>query len=173
MRCNVCSVNNERASILQHASFFWNMNLESKLYFISEYEWEFWTSGVDTTQRVRHMVDDVRKQLLSLQSQFHLFDQDGEIILDIHTVAEHYHTSGHTAVSISSKGEELLHISNLVACLMHLKQPVRCIVTKVLLDKVVSSRRHFLILLRRFSRRQKLLLLQETVSWTFCLKPGT
>ena len=113
-------------------------------YFISKDEWEFWTSEIDPTQWVRNMADDVRKQLLPLQSQLHLFDQDGELVPGIHTVAAPGHTPGHTAVSVSSKGAELLHISDLVVCRIHLEQPDWYMAHEVLPGQAVSSRRRLL-----------------------------
>ena len=114
-------------------------------YFMSRDEWEFWTSEIDPALNYgEDWVDRIRKHLLPIQDQLHLFDQEGEIVPGIHTVAARGHTPGHTALSVHSKGEELLHISDLVVDRIHLEQPDWYMEHEFLPDQAVSSRRRLL-----------------------------
>lgn len=129
-----------------------NIDAESKpafpnaRYFTSSDEWEFWTSEIDPAQFVKVMADDVRKHLLPIQDQgqLQLFDQAGEIVPGICAIAAYGHTAGHTALSVHSKDEELLHISDLVVDRIHLEQPDWHMRHEFQPDLAVTTRRHIL-----------------------------
>ena len=115
-------------------------------YFLSKDEWSFWTSEIDPELMVSNMADTVRKHLLPIreQGQLQFFARNDEIAPGIHTVAAYGHTPGHTAVSVSSEGEKLLNISDLVIHPIHLEQPDWYMKHEVMPDVIITSRRRLL-----------------------------
>jgi glyoxylase-like metal-dependent hydrolase (beta-lactamase superfamily II) len=105
-----------------------NTSFPNARYVMWKEEWDFWASEPDLTQM---KVDDSIKQLIitgarknlpPIQSQLELVDCETEIVPGIYTVAAHGHTPGHTAVSIYSRGEQLLCIADSAIHPIHLEQ---------------------------------------------------
>lgn len=89
---------------------------------LSKVEHDFWMLGkpdfskskMKDEQLKTLVVDVARRTVKGVQKQLSLFN-DGDVLLENFTVKlTPGHTPGHTAVSISSKGETLLHVADMV-----------------------------------------------------------
>jgi glyoxylase-like metal-dependent hydrolase (beta-lactamase superfamily II) len=92
-------------------------------YWIAKDEWEFWTSEAAEAQAPPHHVALARQQLAPIQDRLTFIDQESEIVPGIRSVAAPGHTPGHTALSIISSDEQLLHVSDVVLYPLHLEHP--------------------------------------------------
>jgi glyoxylase-like metal-dependent hydrolase (beta-lactamase superfamily II) len=92
-------------------------------YFISRDEWDFWTSDAATTRASAPMVSIARQNLEPLQDRLTLIDARFEILPGVRALATPGHTPGHIALSITSEGEQLLHVSDAVLYPLHLEYP--------------------------------------------------
>lgn len=92
-------------------------------YFIAKDEWKFWTSDYAAKQTNPVFVDIARQKLNPVQDQLHLVEDGAEIVPGIQAIATPGHTPGHIALRISSIGESLLHISDVVLYPLHLEHP--------------------------------------------------
>ncbi len=92
-------------------------------------EWDFWISEPDLSQLKlgedlkQFILMSAQKNLPPIQDQLELFDHETEILPGIRVIAAPGHTPGHMALSISSDGEQLLHISDTVLYPIHLELP--------------------------------------------------
>jgi glyoxylase-like metal-dependent hydrolase (beta-lactamase superfamily II) len=90
-------------------------------------EWDFWTSKEAETKLDEHVRDVLlsyaRKNLPPIQGQLHLVNREMEILPGIKSIAAPGHTPGHMALAISSKGKQLLCVSDTVLHPIHLEQP--------------------------------------------------
>ena len=120
-------------------------------------EWEFWMSEPDLAQLETEeefkqlLLMFVQKNLPPIQDQLDLIDREMEILPGVNAIAAAGHTPGHMALSISSGGEQLLHISDAVLNPVHLEQldwhpvydllPEQAMATKrQLLDRAASEK---------------------------------
>lgn len=92
-------------------------------YFMAEAEWNFWMLETATTKAAPPLVQIARKNLEPLRERLTLIGDDFEIAAGIRTVATFGHTPGHMALSVTSNGERLLHISDVVLHPLHLEHP--------------------------------------------------
>ena len=92
-------------------------------YFIQKDEWEFWTSDMATTKAPAPMIGIARHNLEPLRERLTYVDDRFEIVPGIRAIATPGHTPGHIALSVSSAGEQLLHISDVVIHPLHLEHP--------------------------------------------------
>ncbi len=92
-------------------------------YFLSREEWDFWTSDAATTKAPPPMVNIARRNLEPLRDRLTLIDDADEILPGIQAIATPGHTPGHIALSITSDGEQLLHVSDAVLYPLHLEHP--------------------------------------------------
>ena len=92
-------------------------------YFIAQKEWDFWNSDDAAARAPALMVGTARRNLEPLEDRLTLLEDEFEILPGIHAVATFGHTPGHTALSITSGGERLLHVSDAVLCPLHLEHP--------------------------------------------------
>ena len=92
-------------------------------YFISRDEWEFWVSDAAAAQAPASMVNIARQNLAPLQDRMTLIGDGAEIVPGIRAIATPGHTPGHIALSISSDGHQVLHISDVVLYPLHLEYP--------------------------------------------------
>ena len=98
-------------------------------YVMMKKEWEFWMSKPDFAHL--KLVDDLKqfillsaqKNLPPIKDQLDLIDDGTEILPGIAAIAAPGHTPGHMALSISSGGKLLLHISDTVLYPIHMEQP--------------------------------------------------
>ena len=90
-------------------------------------EWDFWTSEQAETKLDEHVRDVLlsyaRKNLPPIQGRLHLVNRETEILPGIKAIAAAGHTPGHMALAVSSEGEQLLCVSDVVLHPIHLEQP--------------------------------------------------
>ena len=90
-------------------------------------EWDFWTSEQAETKLDEHVRDVLlsyaRKNLPPIQDRLHLVNRETEILPGIKAIAAAGHTPGHMALAVSSEGEQLLCVSDVVLHPIHLEQP--------------------------------------------------
>jgi glyoxylase-like metal-dependent hydrolase (beta-lactamase superfamily II) len=92
-------------------------------YYISEEEWDFWTSDAATTKAPAVMVDTARRNLDPLEERLSLIEDSSEVVPGVRAIATFGHTPGHIALSVASEGEQLLHVSDAVLHPLHLEHP--------------------------------------------------
>jgi len=111
-------------------------------------EWDFWTSGQAETKLDEHirevLLASARKNLPPIQDQLELVDHEIEIVPGIRALAAPGHTPGHMALAISSRGEQLLCISDAVLHPIHLEQPEWHAAVDLAPEQVVATRRQLL-----------------------------
>jgi glyoxylase-like metal-dependent hydrolase (beta-lactamase superfamily II) len=100
-----------------------NLVFADARYFLSRDEWDFWTSEAATAKASPPMVDIARQNLEPLRDRLTLIDDGAEIVPGIRAIATPGHTPGHIALSIVSKEERLLHVSDVVLHPLHLEYP--------------------------------------------------
>lgn len=100
-----------------------NLVFEGARYFVSRDEWDFWTSDAATTQAAPPMVNIARQNLEPLRDRLTLVADGDETVPGIRAVATPGHSPGHIALSITSGGEQLLHVSDTVLYPLHLEHP--------------------------------------------------
>jgi len=110
-------------------------------YFIAKDEWNFWTSDAAAEQTKPVFVDIARKNLYPVQDRLSFIKDGEEIVPGIRAIATPGHTPGHVAVLISSKGESLLHISDVVLYPLLLEYPDWLPVFDMLPEKALESKR--------------------------------
>jgi len=92
-------------------------------------EWDFWISDRSVTELKieenlkKMLIDLARNNLLPVKSQLDLIEHGTEIVPGIKAVMATGHTPGHIAVAISSRGEQLLCVSDAVLHPIHLESP--------------------------------------------------
>jgi glyoxylase-like metal-dependent hydrolase (beta-lactamase superfamily II) len=111
-------------------------------YFIAKDEWDFWASETAMEQTNPIFVNFARRNLSPIQDRLSLIEDGSEIVPGIQAIATPGHTPGHLAVSISSKGESLLHISDVVLYPLHLEHPDWLSVFDMLPEKAAVSKHH-------------------------------
>jgi glyoxylase-like metal-dependent hydrolase (beta-lactamase superfamily II) len=111
-------------------------------------EWDFWTSEQAEEELDEHvrgvLLKAARKNLPPIQDRLDLLEREREIVPGVHAVAAPGHTPGHMAIAISSEGEQLLCISDVVLHPIHLEHPEWCAVVDFAPDQVVPTRRRIL-----------------------------
>jgi glyoxylase-like metal-dependent hydrolase (beta-lactamase superfamily II) len=99
-----------------------NLIFANARYFIGQAEWDYWMSEAAFGSAIP-MAALVQRNLAPLRERITLFDDGYEIVPGIRAVATPGHTAGHMALSITSGGEELLHVSDVVLFPLHLEHP--------------------------------------------------
>lgn len=111
-------------------------------------EWEFWTSGQADRALAGHGMDIIlaqaHKNLSPIRAQVDLVDTETEIMPGISAVAAPGHTPGHMALSISSKDDRLLCVSDTVLHPVHLAEPDWCAAVEIVSSAVPGTRRGLL-----------------------------
>ncbi|HSM57189.1 MAG TPA: MBL fold metallo-hydrolase [Candidatus Sulfomarinibacteraceae bacterium] len=100
-----------------------NLHFPNARYFMAEAEWAFWMSEAASERVSANLLRIARKNLEPLQEQMSFVGHDFEIASGVRTVATYGHTPGHLAVSVTSNGERLLHISDVALHPLHLEHP--------------------------------------------------
>lgn len=117
-------------------------------YVIWEKEWDFWTSGEAEARLDEHvravLLGFAQKNLPPIKDRLDIVDQEMEIVPGLRAVAAPGHTPGHMALAISSGGEQLLCISDVVLHPIHLEQPEWYAAVDLAPEQVVSTRRRLL-----------------------------
>jgi len=90
-------------------------------------EWNFWTSEQAENKLDEHvrevLLTFARKNLPPIQRQLDLIEHEAEIVPGIRAVAAPGHTPGHMALAISSKGEQLICVSDAFLHPIHIEHP--------------------------------------------------
>ncbi|UCB42976.1 MAG: MBL fold metallo-hydrolase [Dehalococcoidales bacterium] len=111
-------------------------------------EWDFWTSGQAEAKLDEHvrevLLDFASRNLPPIQGQLEHIDLETEIMPGISTLAAPGHTPGHMALSITSKGNQLLCISDMVLHPIHLEQPEWHAAVDFAPEQVIATRRRLL-----------------------------
>ena len=110
-------------------------------YFISQAEWDFWTSDAATVASPAVMVDTARRNLDPLKERLTLVEDASEIVSGVRAVAAFGHTPGHIALSFTSGGDQLLHVSDAVLYPLHLEYPQWTPVFDILPKQAAASKR--------------------------------
>lgn len=113
-------------------------------------EWEFWTDQPDLSSL--DIPDFIRQALLAsaahnlppLAGQVSLLSRESEIVPGIRAIAAPGHTLGHMALSISSEGEQLLHLVDTVLHPIHMEHPEWVAAVDLLPEQTVATRRRLL-----------------------------
>ena len=109
-------------------------------YVVARDEWEFWTSGA-AAKAPPLMVSIARRNLEPMRGRLTLVDDGAEVVPGIRVVAAPGHTPGHVALSITSDGEQLVHISDVVLHPLHLEHPEWVPVFDMLPAEAAASKR--------------------------------
>ena len=109
-------------------------------YVVPREEWEFWMSEAATRHAPAPMVDIARRNLEPMRDRLSLVDDGAEVVPGIRVVAATGHTPGHVALSITSDGEHLLHISDVVLYPLHLEHPEWVPVFDILPEEAAASK---------------------------------
>jgi len=109
-------------------------------YFISEVEWDFWTSDAATTKAPAVMVDTARRNLEPLKERLTFMEDSSEVVPGVRVIATYGHTPGHIALSVASGGEQLVHISDAVLYPLHLEHPEWTPVFDMLTEQASASK---------------------------------
>ncbi len=111
-------------------------------------EWNFWTSEQAEKKLDEHvgkvLLAFARKNLPPIQRQMDLIDREAEIVPGIHAVSAPGHTLGHMALAISSKGEQLLCISDAFLHPIHIEHPEWHAAIDMLPEQLMNTR-HLLL----------------------------
>ncbi|UCD09944.1 MAG: MBL fold metallo-hydrolase [Dehalococcoidales bacterium] len=104
-----------------------NLIFPNARYVICKAEWDFWNSA-EAVQKIDEHSRDIlvgyaKKNLPSIKDRVDLVEYDTEIVSGIRTVAATGHTPGHMALSIKSRDDQLLCVSDTVLHPIHLKYP--------------------------------------------------
>lgn len=91
-------------------------------YFMSGREWAFWNSS-DAQARFPWFASFVRQQLSPVLDRIHWLESSTEILSGVEAVEAPGHTPGQMALRLSSQGERLLHVSDVVLHPLHLENP--------------------------------------------------
>jgi glyoxylase-like metal-dependent hydrolase (beta-lactamase superfamily II) len=91
-------------------------------------EWTFWMENPDLSPLAapdfikQILLDFVQKNLPPIAEHLDLVEQEREIVPGIRALAAPGHTPGHMALSITSAGEQLLHLVDTVIHPIHIEQ---------------------------------------------------
>ena len=86
------------------------------------------------------MVNIARRNLEPMQDRLSLVEDGAEVVPGIRVIASPGHTPGHVALAITSDGEELLHISDVVLYPLHLEHPDWVPVFDILPEEAATSK---------------------------------
>jgi glyoxylase-like metal-dependent hydrolase (beta-lactamase superfamily II) len=114
-------------------------------YIVWKDEWDFWNSKQPERildEHVREiLVKCARQNLPPIEGKVDLIDDEEEIVPGIRAVAAPGHTPGHMALEITSKGENLLCISDAALHPIHMEQPEWYAAVDIAPDQTVATRR--------------------------------
>lgn len=122
-------------------------------------EWNFWTSEQAEDKLDEHVREVLlafaRNNLPPIQRQLDLIQHEAEIVPGIRAVAAPGHTPGHMALAISSKGEQLLCISDTFLHPIHIEHPEWHAAIDMAPEKLMNTRH---LLLKKVATEKALML---------------
>jgi glyoxylase-like metal-dependent hydrolase (beta-lactamase superfamily II) len=105
-------------------------------------EWTFWNSEqAEKLHGDAELVAFIRKNLVPVQDRMDVIEHETEIVPGICVVPAPGHTLGHTAVSISSNGEQLLCISDAFIHPIHVEHPEWHTTFDMAPEQLIATRR--------------------------------
>jgi len=111
-------------------------------------EWDFWTSEQAEAKLDEHgkevLLGFARKNLPPIQHQLDLIDHEAEIVPGVRATTAPGHTPGHMAVTVSSRDEQLLCISDAVLHPIHLENSEWHALVDLAPEQVLATRRQLL-----------------------------
>ncbi len=111
-------------------------------------EWDFWNSDEAALKLEEHvrevLLGYARKNLPPIHGQLDLVDREMEILPGIEAIAAPGHTPGHMALAVSSRGEQLLCVSDVVLHPIHLERPEWYAAIDFDLEQLQATRRRIL-----------------------------
>lgn len=114
-------------------------------YAIWKEEWDFWTSGEAETKLDEHvrevLLNFARRNLPPIRDRLVPVEQEREILPGIRAFPASGHTPGQMALVISSRGDQLMYISDTALHPIHVEEPEWCAAVDFAPDQVVSARR--------------------------------
>ena len=113
-------------------------------YLTSKREWEYWATQPGNNELQNMFFDIARKNLLPIADRFDLVGDDVEVLPGIKLVSAAGHTPGHIMVDISSGGERLLCIGDIIHSQLEFIHPEYLSAFDVTPEKALSTRTHIL-----------------------------
>jgi glyoxylase-like metal-dependent hydrolase (beta-lactamase superfamily II) len=125
-----------------------NLIFTNARYVVCKAEWDFWNSA-EALQKIDEHSRDIlvgyaNKNLPPIKDKVDLVDYDTEILPGIKTIAAPGHTPGHMVLSIQSRDDQLLCVSDTVLHPIHLEYPEWCAAVDLDPAQVEASRRYIL-----------------------------
>jgi glyoxylase-like metal-dependent hydrolase (beta-lactamase superfamily II) len=119
-------------------------------YVMWQSEWEFWSRNPDLSSL--HVPDWIKEALIGvaqrnlppIAGRLDLVSQESEIAPGIRAIAAPGHTLGHMALSITSQGEQLLHLVDTVIHPLHMAHPEWTAAVDLLPEQTVATRHRLL-----------------------------
>jgi glyoxylase-like metal-dependent hydrolase (beta-lactamase superfamily II) len=118
-----------------------NLMFPNAHYYIWKEEWAFWSSDERTTKMPPGFVEIARTNIEPLMGRLTLIERESEIVPGISVLATPGHTPGHIALTITSVGEQLLHLSDAVIHPIHLEHPDWLLAFDILPEQTLASKR--------------------------------
>jgi glyoxylase-like metal-dependent hydrolase (beta-lactamase superfamily II) len=129
-------------------------------WFISEREWDYWTKGEAESELPEHgrdvLLGFARRNLSVLKDRVRLVKGGEEILPGIRIIPAPGHTPGQIAVSVSSEGQSLYCLSDVVLHPAHMREPEWMAVVDMLPTQLVATRR---LLLEKAATEEALVML--------------
>jgi glyoxylase-like metal-dependent hydrolase (beta-lactamase superfamily II) len=113
-------------------------------YYVWQTEWDFWTSDRAFARAPERHVAVARHSLEAVRDRLIFLDQEDEILPGVGIISAPGHTPGHAAVSLSSRGERLLYLSDAVFHALHLEHPDWQPIYDILPQRAAESKRRIL-----------------------------
>jgi glyoxylase-like metal-dependent hydrolase (beta-lactamase superfamily II) len=115
---------------------------------MSKIEWDFWMGGEAERVLPEHgrdvLLGTAQRNLSAIRGRISLVAGEAEIVPGVRILPAPGHTPGHVAVAVSSAGEELLCLVDLVLHPIHLQEPEWSAAVDMLPDRLVATRHAFL-----------------------------
>jgi glyoxylase-like metal-dependent hydrolase (beta-lactamase superfamily II) len=96
-------------------------------FFLGKDEWDFWTSEPTKLKADEHtkelLLEIARKNLIPIHDKVNLIDHEEEIVPGLNILPTPGHTPGHIALTVSSKNEKMIYISDAVLHPIHVEYP--------------------------------------------------
>lgn len=112
-------------------------------YIASEKEWECWET-LETNDLQTMFFENARKHLLPIREQFDLAKNDGEVLPGIKLIMAPGHTPGLVTVKISSDGERLFCIGDIIHSQHEFIDPEYLVIFDVTPEQAIETRTRIL-----------------------------
>jgi len=123
-------------------------------------EWEFWMEGqaeaIVTEPGDDVLLGSIQRNLMAIRDRLDLVVGEKEVLPGIRMLPAPGHTPGHSVAAISSGGEELLYLADLLVHPIHFEEPEWFAAVDMLPDQLAKTRR---ALLARAAKEESLLMM--------------